>query len=754
MALWRVARASVDAALRTARPDKGGKPYPLGQCLEISQAVLHQLRTWLAAAPAPDVAGAAADGLGAVRAFLAAGGELRLVWGVLREQYFQNAFQLGAWYVDVANDTVDPSKPPVEILPWGDSGLVAVEDFAHFARIARMYWSGAIYPNHLFPALAPWFPLLSDVAGTGLRVQVGNDYMIALTQQTEFQPSIATLAEGAVPDEVIARVNTVLVPGELGFTPTEGRARALAACAQACACHESEASQRRDQAVAQLLAVNRRLAQVSRPPPSPTRLQPPVSNAPAELLRSATVRLMQDPAQAASTFAAALDPATSQRPFPTPLERVRLGLCLGLAWMGLNRIHDSLAVTESALRLAATLPWPPLATPPASAFDAAAAARQLEDVLAALCQAGFHAVAAGGTLLGLVREGRLLDHDKDVDIILPIEEFERACAFLVTQDWQPAWIPIKARNFRAFVHRRSGLTLDVFGYAFDRDGQRVLGGWWPPQQPASDGRLLVFSPFSLVQRTSPSGPLWMIAQPERYLAEFYGADWRTPDPDYDPLLSTPALAKFNAYTRALGYLRLLEAWTQGQRERARRLLAALRQRAPEDPLPAVFAPTKRVPVRTDGATPVIGGALGVFDLLHVGHVRFLRAARAGCDWLKVGVCTERTAWNSKQRVPILALERRLELLSELRCVDEAVPFDGALAETQAAADWIQAWGVQRVFVSQDWAGSQRWRALEPELRARGIVCLWLPATPDISTSAIREQVCRVDRPIAGTQGDP
>ena len=292
------------------------------------------------------------------------------------------------------------------------------------------------------------------------------------------------------------------------------------------------------------------------------------------------------------------------------------------------------------------------------------------------------------------------------------------------------------------------MTLDLFGYEFDCDRQRVLGGWWPPEQPASDGRLLVFSYFSLMQQVSPRGPLWAIAQPERYLAEMYGTGWRTPDPDYDPLLSTPALAEFNAYTRALSYLRLLEAWSGGRREQVRRLLATLQQRAPEDPVLAVFAPREatrlvsRV-VRTDGAAPVIGGALGVFDLLHVGHLRFLRAARGGCDWLKVGVCTERTAWNSKQRLPVLALERRLEMLSELRCVDEVCPFDGVLAETQAAADWIQAWGVQRMFVSQDWAGSQRWLALEPELLARGIVCRWLPATPAISTSTIRERVCQI-----------
>jgi len=95
----------------------------------------------------------------------------------------------------------------------------------------------------------------------------------------------------------------------------------------------------------------------------------------------------------------------------------------------------------------------------------------------------------------LIRTAELrLMYDKDVDVVVPIEEFARACDHLASQGWQPAWIPVAARNLRAFVHRQSGLTLDLFGYAFDAVGKRVLGGWWPPDQPASAGRLLVFSP--------------------------------------------------------------------------------------------------------------------------------------------------------------------------------------------------------------------------------------------------------------------
>ena len=80
-------RESLDARLRAAQPFKLGKPYPLGQCLEITQAVQTCLQH-----PAAPLHGAAADGFAALSAFVLAGGTARQVWGDLRGEYFQNAF--------------------------------------------------------------------------------------------------------------------------------------------------------------------------------------------------------------------------------------------------------------------------------------------------------------------------------------------------------------------------------------------------------------------------------------------------------------------------------------------------------------------------------------------------------------------------------------------------------------------------------------------------------------------------------------
>ena len=67
---------------------------------------------------------------------------------------------------------------------------------------------------------------------------------------------------------------------------------------------------------------------------------------------------------------------------------------------------------------------------------------------------------------------------------------------------------------------------------------------------------------------------------------------------------------------------------------------------------------------------------GVFDLLHVGHLRYLQAARRCGDLLVVGVnsdaCTRLLKGPTRPFVPE---EERAELLAALNCVDYVTLFD-------------------------------------------------------------------------------
>jgi len=77
----------------------------------------------------------------------------------------------------------------------------------------------------------------------------------------------------------------------------------------------------------------------------------------------------------------------------------------------------------------------------------------------------------------------------------------------------------------------------------------------------------------------------------------------------------------------------------------------------------------------------IAFANGCFDLLHVGHVRYLQGARAQGDVLVVGVNSDSSVLRLKgPGRPLLPADARAELVAALESVDYVVIFDELTAE--------------------------------------------------------------------------
>ena len=69
-------------------------------------------------------------------------------------------------------------------------------------------------------------------------------------------------------------------------------------------------------------------------------------------------------------------------------------------------------------------------------------------------------------------------------------------------------------------------------------------------------------------------------------------------------------------------------------------------------------------------------ANGCFDILHVGHLRYLQGARALGDILVVAINSDKSMRAIKDSGrPILGQDERVALVSALRCVDYIVLFD-------------------------------------------------------------------------------
>jgi D-beta-D-heptose 7-phosphate kinase/D-beta-D-heptose 1-phosphate adenosyltransferase len=127
---------------------------------------------------------------------------------------------------------------------------------------------------------------------------------------------------------------------------------------------------------------------------------------------------------------------------------------------------------------------------------------------------------------------------------------------------------------------------------------------------------------------------------------------------------------------------------------------------------------------------------GVFDLLHIGHVRYLQHARGLGHALIVGVNSDRSVRANKgPGRPITPAAERAEVLEALECVDGVVVFD-----EETPYDLIAALQPDVLVKGDDWAG--------PAIVGRDIVegrggrVVRVPIEPGHSTSAILGKIRR------------
>jgi D-glycero-beta-D-manno-heptose 1-phosphate adenylyltransferase len=125
---------------------------------------------------------------------------------------------------------------------------------------------------------------------------------------------------------------------------------------------------------------------------------------------------------------------------------------------------------------------------------------------------------------------------------------------------------------------------------------------------------------------------------------------------------------------------------------------------------------------------------GVFDLLHPGHVRYLRAARAEGDALIVAVNSDRSVRGNKGPFrPITPERERAEVLAALACVDAVVVFDDA-----TPADIIRRVQPDVLVKGADWAADAI--VGRDTVEARGGRVVRIPVEQGWSTTAIVEKI--------------
>jgi len=126
---------------------------------------------------------------------------------------------------------------------------------------------------------------------------------------------------------------------------------------------------------------------------------------------------------------------------------------------------------------------------------------------------------------------------------------------------------------------------------------------------------------------------------------------------------------------------------------------------------------------------------GCFDVMHIGHTRYLQAARNFGNVLVVGVNTDRSVrgLNKAPNRPIVPEQQRAEVLAALACVDYVVLFD-----EPDPGRLIAEIGPDVLVKGCDWTPD---KIIGREtVEARGGTVKTIPLVPGVSTTAIVEKI--------------
>jgi glycerol-3-phosphate cytidylyltransferase len=121
---------------------------------------------------------------------------------------------------------------------------------------------------------------------------------------------------------------------------------------------------------------------------------------------------------------------------------------------------------------------------------------------------------------------------------------------------------------------------------------------------------------------------------------------------------------------------------------------------------------------------------GTFDLLHYGHINLLRRAKALGDYLIVVISSDEFNWNEKHKKCYFTYEQRKMLVESVRYVDLVIPEE---SWEQKRKD-MHEYHIDTFVMGDDWKGKFDF------LKEEGVEVVYLPRTPEISSSQIKQDL--------------
>ena len=117
----------------------------------------------------------------------------------------------------------------------------------------------------------------------------------------------------------------------------------------------------------------------------------------------------------------------------------------------------------------------------------------------------------------------------------------------------------------------------------------------------------------------------------------------------------------------------------------------------------------------------IGCTQGTYDMFHIGHLNIINNAKEWCDFLIVGVNSDKLIKQYKNKIAVINERDRQCILSNIKAVDKCV-----IVKTLDKMELWEKYKFDVIFIEDDWKGNDRWNKTEEILKKVNVDVVYLP----------------------------
>lgn len=128
----------------------------------------------------------------------------------------------------------------------------------------------------------------------------------------------------------------------------------------------------------------------------------------------------------------------------------------------------------------------------------------------------------------------------------------------------------------------------------------------------------------------------------------------------------------------------------------------------------------------------VGFTQGTYDMFHIGHLNLINHAKEYCEYLIVGVNSDKLVEEYKHKTPVIKEDERAEIVRNIKAVDECV-----ITTTLNKLIALEMYHFDVIFIGDDWKGNSRWEQTRLCLADHGVDLIFLPHTAGVSSTGLR-----------------